>query len=254
MSDDRDLLQGSWTVAELEVDGQPAPSLGDAHVVIKGNRFTTSGMGAEYKGTLEIDASKSPRQLNMNFDAGPEKGNVNLAIYKLDGDTWTMCIATQGKLRPKRFATRPGTGFVLETLTRGKGPAVKKKPTPKKTTQPRTEFEGEWKLVSAVMNGVAMGDSTIQWVKRVTEGNQTTVYAGPQVMLRVDFKTDCTKSPKAIDYVNSAGANEGKMQLGIYEFKGERLTFCVAAPGKPRPKKFESKKGDGSTLTTWTQA
>jgi uncharacterized protein (TIGR03067 family) len=175
-----------------------------------------------------------------------------------------LCLAIGGTVRPKKFASTPGSGFALETLTRGKAPAAAKTKTKVKTSTksasattsstPATEIEGEWNLVSAVMDGKPMEDSMVSWVKRMTQGNQSTVTAGPQVMLKVEFTCDVSKSPKAIDYINLAGANKGKAQAGIYEFEGELLKFCVAAPGATRPKKFESAKGDGRALTVWKRA
>jgi uncharacterized protein (TIGR03067 family) len=91
----------------------------------------------------------------------------------------------------------------------------------------------------------------VQWVKRVTKGNRTTVLAGPQTMLKVEFAFDPSPTPKTIDYLNLAGANQGKPQYGIYEFAGDVLKFCVAAPGAPRPAQFQSEPGDGRTLTIW---
>jgi uncharacterized protein (TIGR03067 family) len=85
---------------------------------VKGNHFASFGMGAEYGGSLELDTSTNPRQLNMRFDVGPEKGNVNFGIYELDGDIWKLCIATTGSQRPSDFVSHPGSGFVVETLER----------------------------------------------------------------------------------------------------------------------------------------
>ena len=106
-------------------------------------------------------------------------------------------------------------------------------------------------MVSGVFNGVAMDKSMVQWVKRVTHGNRSMVLAGPQVMLNVEFTSDPAKSPKAIDYKNLAGSNKGKSQLGIYEFTGDTVQFCIAPPGKPRPADFASKPGDGRSYTVW---
>jgi|SRR6266481_5777979 uncharacterized protein (TIGR03067 family) len=264
MRQDLDLLQGSWSVTALNVEGQKmsADMLANAQITIKGNRFTSTGMGAVYKGTLELDASKSPQHLTMKFDAGPEKGNTNLGIYKLEGDTLKLCLATRGAVRPSRFAAPAGSGFALETLTRGVTPApaktktrASKKAVPAKSASaPDTEFAGEWRLVSGVMDGHAMEESIVKWVKRVTEGNQTTVYAGPQVMLKVEFSSDASQSPKAIDYFGLAGSTKGRAQAGIYEFDGDLLKFCVAPPGAARPAQFQSAKGDGRTLTVWKRA
>jgi len=66
---DIDLLQGAWTVTTLEMDGRQVPSgmLGGARIVVQGDRFISTGMGATYEGTLELDASSAPRQINMKF-------------------------------------------------------------------------------------------------------------------------------------------------------------------------------------------
>ena len=212
-------------------------------------------MGAVYKGTLRLDTSTNPRQLDMKFDAGPEKGNTNLGIYKLSGDTWKLCLATRGKVRPAKFASTAGSGFAVETLTRGnaKPVAAKEKPAPraKKAGGRVTEFEGEWQMVSGVMSGQPMKKSDVQWVRRVTEGNAVSVIAGPQVLMKMEFTHDASKSPKTIDYVNTAGGNKGKSQQGIYEFAGDLLKVCVGAPGSARPAQFESLAGDGRSFTVW---
>jgi uncharacterized protein (TIGR03067 family) len=264
MKQDIDLLQGTWTITTLEMDGQQMSAPENAQIAINGHRFTSIGMGAEYAGTLKLDASASPRQLDMKFDTGHAKGVTNLGIYELKGDKLQLCLATRGTVRPKKFASTPDSGIALETLSRSKAVAAAKSKAKAKTSTkaapmaksnaPATEIDGEWNLVSAVMDGTLMDQSMVKWVKRVTQGNQSTVTAGPQVMLKVEFTCDISKSPRTIDYVNLAGANKGKAQAGIYEFEGELLKFCVAAPGAVRPKKFESVKGDGRALTVWKRA
>jgi uncharacterized protein (TIGR03067 family) len=117
---DLDWLQGAWSIKSLSMDGRdmPASLLSNASIVVKENRFVGLGMGAEYEGTLDVDTSATPNQLNMRFDVGPEKGNVNLCIYELSGDVWKLCIATRGNVRPTAFATTAGDGFGLEVLHR----------------------------------------------------------------------------------------------------------------------------------------
>jgi uncharacterized protein (TIGR03067 family) len=125
MPQDIDLLQGSWSIKSLALEGQemPAAMFSSASMVVEGNRFTSLGMGTRYEGTLELDASTNPHQLNMNFDAGPEKGNVNLGIYEITGDIWKLSIATRGSTRPSIFISAPGTGITLEILQRVTSPA-----------------------------------------------------------------------------------------------------------------------------------
>jgi uncharacterized protein (TIGR03067 family) len=60
---DLERLQGVWNIVALEADGQevPAPMLTGARIAIQGDRFTSTGMGSEYEGTISIDASQTPR-------------------------------------------------------------------------------------------------------------------------------------------------------------------------------------------------
>jgi len=251
MKQNRDRLQGTWTIVALEMDGQAVEPLGDARIVIEGSRFTTTGMGDEYAGTITLDSSVSPARIDMKFESGPEKGNTNLGIYQLDGDSWKICLATRGTKRPKKFASPPDSGIALETLVRGKAAPKARKAKVEAPSGPATVFEGEWQMVSGVMNGVAMDASTVAWVKRVTRGNQTSVIAGPQTMLKVEFTFDPATSPASIDYLNLHGASKGKRQQGIYRLEGDVLTVCTGAPGGARPDEFASAKGDGRSLTAW---
>ena len=89
MKTDIETLQGVWDVVSLEMDGHTlsATAIGGANIAIQGGHFTSTGMGAVYEGTIEVDASAIPRSFDLNFTTGPEKGNTNLGIYELGGDT-----------------------------------------------------------------------------------------------------------------------------------------------------------------------
>jgi uncharacterized protein (TIGR03067 family) len=257
MDSELERLQGAWIVAALELEGQRLPSamLAGASLVIHGDRFTSTGMGAVYEGTVTLDPSADPPRLDLHFDAGPEAGRTNPGIYRFDGDSCLLCLATRGALRPGSFQSPPGSGFALETLARATNaqPAAPSaaSPAPQLPSSATSEFEGEWRMVSGVMDGVPMEKSVVQWVRRVTRGNLTTVEAGPQVMMKMEFTTDASQSPKAIDYVHLAGVNQGKLQRGIYEFEAGVLKICVAAAGAARPTAFQSTRGEGGTLTVW---
>jgi uncharacterized protein (TIGR03067 family) len=251
MKSDLDRLQGSWDVAALEVDGQSVSAPGDACIVIEGSRFATLGMGAVYEGTLQLDASAKPARIDMKFDKGPEAGNTDPGIYQFKGDSWKLCVATRGTARPAAFVSTPGSGIAVERLVRGKAAPKARKAKATEPSGPATEFEGEWKMVSGVMDGKAMDVATVQWVKRVTRGNQTTVEAGPQTMLKVEFTFDPSTSPPSIDYLNLYGPSKGKRQQGIYRFEGDVLTVCTTPPGADRPREFSSAPGDGRTLSVW---
>ena len=58
---DLERLQGSWAVTGLLMDGteMPPAMFSDARITVKGSRFTGTGMGAVYEGSVELDASNS---------------------------------------------------------------------------------------------------------------------------------------------------------------------------------------------------
>jgi uncharacterized protein (TIGR03067 family) len=255
----------------FESDGRkmPADTFDGSMIVIKGSAFTSAGMGATYEGTVELDQAKKPKTLDLLFTVGHAAGTRNLGIYKLDGDQWTICLATRGGNRPTGFATRPGTGLALETLARGDAArkARKAKPQPARAASRATKgavaerdaaqsgaptaLEGQWAMVAGVLNGAALGPDMVKWCQRITRGDVTSVVAGPQVMLKARFTLDHAKKPSVIDYINLAGTNKGKPQAGIFELSGDILSICMAAPGQPRPGAFSSTTGDGRSYTTW---
>jgi uncharacterized protein (TIGR03067 family) len=266
---DLDKLQGSWRITALEVDGRADPgSVTAATITVRGSEFTTRGMGADYSGPIELVAGKTPKAFDLVFKSGPPAGMRNRAIYKLDADTWTICIATRGDARPRRFATRADSGLALEVLERDTGaPRTAKGAKPaKRATTPAapaapavpaassgapTEIEGEWPMVSAVIDGKPLATEMVKWCKRITRGNVTRILAGPQSMLDAEFTLDATRTPRHIDYVNRSGTNKGKKQEGIYELAGDTLRICTGPPSGSRPSDFTSVKGDGRSYTVW---
>ena len=273
MASDIDRLQGTWAMVAFEADGRPAPAatFAGSHITVKKNTFTSASVGASYEGTFQLDEASRPKTITLLFTAGPQKGTRHPGIYTLDGDRWTLCLATSGTRRPARFATKTGTGLVFETLERVSAP-------PKKTGKPvahtemtpadgpfappkplagsgkPTVLEGEWTMEEGVFSGAALEKSSVAWCRRSVRGNETRLTAGSQVMLHATFTIDPSAAPHAIDYVNLAGPNKGKAQAGIWDLKDGLLRICMAAPGKPRPADFLSTKGDGRSFTTWKRS
>jgi len=259
MNKDIERLQGTWQIVDLELEGQKSPAMG-AKITIQGNRFITTGMGPQYEGNLEVDEAESPKIINMVFDVGPEKGNTSLGIYEIENDTWKICLTSRGNNRPKKFATEPGTGHACEVLKREKpaggspagSAAAKERPTVAQADSPHLKLlEGEWKMVSGTLDGLPLDQQVVQQTKRVTRGNETTVYMGPQVYMNATFSVDPEATPKSIDYVHTQGPMKGQTQLGIDEVERDTLKISFAAPGQERPTDFTSKPGDGRTVTVW---
>jgi uncharacterized protein (TIGR03067 family) len=262
MPSDLDRLQGTWYVTSIETDGTrlPASAIGESQIVVTGTRFTSLAMGATYAGTLELQQGSRPKGLDLLFTAGPEQGNRNRGIYKLEGARWTICLATRGTNRPTTFTSKSGTGVALQTLSRAKARrrpvssasrTRKEPPTDIPQARETTVLEGEWEMVAGTFNGAAMDAGMVKWCRRVTRGDITTVLAGPQVMLKAKFTLGPPNRSHEIDYLNLIGTAKDKVQAGIFELTDDTVQICMAAPGKPRPAEFTSGRGDGRSFTVW---
>jgi uncharacterized protein (TIGR03067 family) len=251
-------LQGTWHITALEVDGEAMAAGGQ--IEVKGDRFTSLGMGVVYEGKLLVDASQKPKTIDMVFTKGPEKGNTNRGIFEFTGDDrWRLCLQMTGQDRPKKFATTAGGGLALETLERSPRTAAHTKTKPGKAVAPPPDFpidpipelEGEWQMITMSHNGAPLDAAYCKMGKRVAQGNELTVFMGPQTILKAFYAIDRSKRPHTMDYVVTHGSAKGKKQFGIFEITGDSFTTSFAAPGKPRPSDFTSKHGDGRTVTKW---
>ena len=116
-----------------------------------------------------------------------------------------------------------------------------------------TELEGEWTMLAGCVQNTLLAPSVSKHEKRVTRGNETTVYLGPRSLMRYKFTVDRTKKPARMDCVHTHGPHRGTLQRGIYELDGSMLKLCFAMPGQVRPSRFIAMPGDGRTLTVWTK-
>jgi uncharacterized protein (TIGR03067 family) len=114
-------------------------------------------------------------------------------------------------------------------------------------------LEGEWSMSLGEANGQAMPKEMVKTGRRTAKNGETAITIGGQVYFKAKYTIDPTKTPKTIDYAMTEGPTKGKTHLGIYEFKGDTLTFCFAAPGKDRPTDFTAKEGSQRTLSVWTR-
>ena len=115
-------LQGRWKVTYLEVAGAKVPSaaFASAEVKVTGDLFETTGMGAIYKGRMALGGAGARTTFALKFEDGPETGNVNNALYELDGDQWAICLDMKGGPAPLGLVSTPANGYALETLERVK--------------------------------------------------------------------------------------------------------------------------------------
>jgi uncharacterized protein (TIGR03067 family) len=117
---DDDRIKGTWLLQTEEQDGNQKQFEGNAITVI----FAAEGKGkVKYASgrddldlTYQLDATRKPPQITV--EGG---GHTLNGIYKLDGDTLTICFTKDSTAeRPAEFVAKEGDGRVLVVLKREK--------------------------------------------------------------------------------------------------------------------------------------
>ncbi len=119
---DLDRLQGTWVPSSAVFDGTEAPAelLKDRLWVIAGTQLSELNKDRrESRATLTLDAAKKPAALDVAYTDGAAKGQLGRAIYKIDGEVLTVCMALPGE-RPTEFASKRGGGLALLVFKRAK--------------------------------------------------------------------------------------------------------------------------------------
>lgn len=110
-------LQGRWVVTAAEHEGKPLDAIKGGVMTIAGNAFEVrTASGNVLKGTLTVDTSKQPLQVDMVHADGARWE----AIYALEGDTFRLnYIEAGGKdVRPTSFTTSGATEATIIVMRR----------------------------------------------------------------------------------------------------------------------------------------
>jgi uncharacterized protein (TIGR03067 family) len=114
-----ELLQGTWTIHAMEVNGAdvPAAKLESAVLTVKGDHYQVK-VKDKVTNTfvLTLDPGKSPKEIDMLALEGGNKDKVHKAIYKIENGMFTFCRGLNAEQdRPNQFATWPDTNYFVVT-------------------------------------------------------------------------------------------------------------------------------------------
>jgi uncharacterized protein (TIGR03067 family) len=122
---DLDKMQGTWSIVSNEQDGQKAPAeqYKNTRILFDRDRYEVrQGDEIDEHGTIKLDASKSPKRLELKIIKGEGAGETQLGIYELDGDMLKLCVSVPpgSKERPAALETKEGSNALLMVLKRKK--------------------------------------------------------------------------------------------------------------------------------------
>jgi uncharacterized protein (TIGR03067 family) len=129
---EKEKLVGTWKVVSVEANGQkfPAEATKDFQFIFTADSLTRrKGGKLESRAGYKLDPSKSPKWLDMTGKTDGKDRSVP-ALYKLDGDTLTLCFRADYKKkdgkpnevqkRPEKLDGGEGSEQVLMVLEREK--------------------------------------------------------------------------------------------------------------------------------------
>lgn len=265
-------LEGAWTFTRQEVDGNvlPPAMLASSRLLIDGDRFRTETPGAVYEGVFNIDVETEPHEIDIAFVEGPEAGNSNFGIFRLEGEKLELCLDLNGRPRPAEFRTAAGSGRAFQTLQRastarpadvtgGTAPAAPR-PAPEVEdiagfayvpSPTLTKLQGQWSAVEVVLNGQPLPPMMLGMGLRTATKNEIRISFGGQTVIHALVRLNESASPVQVDYYTLDGPMKGAVQRGIFKWAGENACFCMGAAGQPRPDDFTCPAGSERTLSQW---
>ncbi len=117
-------LTGHWVVVEQVHGGKKTPlkELAALSMEVAGGRLTIRE-GTDIKEDsriVELAPRAKPAGIDLKILSGSDINKVVKGIYRLQGDTLTVCVAEPDRDRPTAFAAKEGTGHTLFVFKRTK--------------------------------------------------------------------------------------------------------------------------------------
>lgn len=118
-------LTGTWKAMSRQINGEKAPAdtlKGMFVKIANDGTATVTKEGKEVRKVkwINIDPTQKTKTVDVEVVEGDDKGKTLLAIYRIEGDQFTICVANPGKDRPTAFSAEAESGQALMTYVRSK--------------------------------------------------------------------------------------------------------------------------------------
>lgn len=113
---DLEAMKGTWSIVSAERNGETVTDT-TVTLAFDGVSKVTVKRGEQliFDGTVVVDASKSPKTIDITPESGEQKGKTIPGIYEVAGDSLKVC---SGKERPTDLTAAAGSGRFLRVYKR----------------------------------------------------------------------------------------------------------------------------------------
>jgi uncharacterized protein (TIGR03067 family) len=111
------------------------------------------------------------------------------------------------------------------------------------------QLQGKWRVIAAESKGEKVPAKDLDGMFLIFEDDTIQVMENKKVQVRYKYLLKPDRKPKQIDFSYTAGPKKDRTDRGIYQFLGERLTFCIQEDATlPRPSEFKTDAEVGMSL------
>ncbi|MGI8982811.1 MAG: TIGR03067 domain-containing protein [Pirellulaceae bacterium] len=108
-------MAGDWVPVLMQLNGkkQPDEVTKAINLTIRGNKYNTVVGKEKDEGTLKLDATKEPREMDISSNVGENKGKAIPCIYEIKTNELRVCYGLNGTARPADFNGEDEKGVVM---------------------------------------------------------------------------------------------------------------------------------------------
>jgi uncharacterized protein (TIGR03067 family) len=121
--DDAESLKGTWKALSVKQGGQNVPEefIKSMTFNFDGKKYLQKVQDQSEEGNYSIDASQSPKTIDLDIKTGNDQGKKQLGIFKIeDGKLTFVCAMAGSKDRPKSFKPEDGADVIEFVVAREK--------------------------------------------------------------------------------------------------------------------------------------